>query len=92
MKFIYGLATYSLVLAATAALTLGQTPNKAGESDAPATVAVMDHVWLDAGELQRNIQSDSRLRKRAGPLAGSGGGNRSDQALIAIFSRRVSRE
>ena len=48
MKFVYGLATCSLVLAASAALTLGQAINKAGESDAAATVAVMDHVWLDA--------------------------------------------
>jgi ketosteroid isomerase-like protein len=48
MKFIYGLATCFLVIVATAALTLGQTPNKAGESDAAATIAVMDHIWLDA--------------------------------------------
>jgi ketosteroid isomerase-like protein len=48
MKFAYGLATCFLVIVATAALTLGQTPNKAGESDAAATIAVMDHIWLDA--------------------------------------------
>jgi ketosteroid isomerase-like protein len=48
MKFAYGLATCFLVLVATATLTLGQTPNKSGESDAAATIAVMDHIWLDA--------------------------------------------
>jgi ketosteroid isomerase-like protein len=47
MKFVYGLATCFLVLVATATLTLGQTPNKSGESEA-ANVAVMDHIWLDA--------------------------------------------
>jgi ketosteroid isomerase-like protein len=47
MKFVYGLAACFLVLVATATLTLGQTPNKSGESEA-ATVAVMDHIWLDA--------------------------------------------
>jgi ketosteroid isomerase-like protein len=47
MKLVYGLAACFLVLIATATLTLGQTPNKAGENDA-ATVAVMDHIWLDA--------------------------------------------
>jgi len=48
MKFVYGLATCFLILVATASLTLGQKPNKAGESDAAATIAVMDHIWLDA--------------------------------------------
>jgi ketosteroid isomerase-like protein len=47
MKFVYGIATCFLVLIATAALTLGQTPKKSGESEA-ANVAVMDHIWLDA--------------------------------------------
>jgi ketosteroid isomerase-like protein len=48
MKFVYGLSACFLVLVATATLTLGQTPNKTGESDAAATIAVMDHIWLDA--------------------------------------------
>jgi ketosteroid isomerase-like protein len=48
MKFVYGLSACFLVLVATATLTLGQTPQKAGESDAAATIAVMDHIWLDA--------------------------------------------
>jgi ketosteroid isomerase-like protein len=48
MKFIYGLATCFLVLVATAALALGQTPRKTGQEDVAATVAVMDHIWLDA--------------------------------------------
>jgi ketosteroid isomerase-like protein len=48
MKFRYGLATSFLVLLATASLALGQKPNKSGESDAAATIAVMDHIWLDA--------------------------------------------
>ncbi len=47
MKFVYGLAACFLVLVAIATLTLGQTPNKSGESEA-TNVAVMDHIWLDA--------------------------------------------
>jgi ketosteroid isomerase-like protein len=48
MKFVYGLASSCLVMIATAALALGQTPKKAGAEDVAETVSVMDHVWLDA--------------------------------------------
>ena len=44
MKFLYGLAACFLVTVATAALTLGQTPNKSGASDEANTIAVMDHI------------------------------------------------
>lgn len=48
MRFVYGLATSFLVMIATAALALGQTPKKAGAEDVAETVSVMDHIWLDA--------------------------------------------
>ena len=48
MKFGYGLAACFLVIVATAALTLGQTPNKSVASDEANTIAVMDHIWLNA--------------------------------------------
>jgi ketosteroid isomerase-like protein len=48
MKFVYGLAACFLVLVATAALALGQTPKKMSQEDVAETVSVMDHIWLDA--------------------------------------------
>ena len=52
MKLAYGLATSVAALAATAGFALGQTPQKMGgmtsREDAAATIAVMDHVWLNA--------------------------------------------
>jgi ketosteroid isomerase-like protein len=48
MKFVYGLATSLLVIVATAALALGQTPKKMSQEDVAGTVSVMDHIWLDA--------------------------------------------
>jgi ketosteroid isomerase-like protein len=48
MKFVYGLATCLLVIVATAALAVGQTPAKANQEDAAATISVMDHIWLNA--------------------------------------------
>lgn len=51
MKSVYGLAI-CLAIAATAALALGQTPKPAGKmashEGVAATIAVMDHIWLDA--------------------------------------------
>lgn len=47
MKFAYGFASCFLVIMATAALTLGQTPAKSGDGEAN-TIAVMDHIWLNA--------------------------------------------
>jgi ketosteroid isomerase-like protein len=46
----YGLAAILVFLIASGAVVLGQAPKKpaaAGE-DAAATVAIMDHIWLDA--------------------------------------------
>jgi len=48
MKFVYGLAASFLVMIATAALALGQTPKKTGAENVAETVSVMDHIWLDA--------------------------------------------
>lgn len=48
MKFIYGLAAGFLVMVATAALALGQTPKKTSQEDVAGTVSVLDHIWLDA--------------------------------------------
>jgi len=52
MKVVYGLATSLIAMAAAAAFALGQTPQKTGKmtsrEDAAATIAVMDHVWLNA--------------------------------------------
>ena len=46
----YGLAATSLILMASGAVALGQVPKKAAPSgeDVAATIAVMDHIWLDA--------------------------------------------
>jgi ketosteroid isomerase-like protein len=52
MKLFYGLATSLLAVVATAGFALGQTPKKMGKmmnhEDAATTIAVMDHVWLNA--------------------------------------------
>jgi ketosteroid isomerase-like protein len=60
MKFGYGLATGILAVAATAALATGQTPSKMPDKmpghmssmmsheDVKGTIAVLDHIWLDA--------------------------------------------
>ena len=50
MKRAYGLSLMILLIAATSAVALGQSPKKpvtAGE-DVAGTVAILDHVWLDA--------------------------------------------
>ncbi|HET6144801.1 MAG TPA: nuclear transport factor 2 family protein [Candidatus Acidoferrales bacterium] len=48
MKFAYGSAAYVLVIIATAALALGQSSKKTAENDEAGTIAVMDHIWLNA--------------------------------------------
>jgi ketosteroid isomerase-like protein len=52
MKFGYALATGILAVAATAALATGQTPGKKSglmsHEDVKGTIAVLDHIWLDA--------------------------------------------
>jgi ketosteroid isomerase-like protein len=48
MKFAYGSAACVLVIIATAALALGQSSKKTSESDEAGTIAVMDHIWLNA--------------------------------------------
>src|SRR5712692_8742176 len=50
MKRAYGLAATIVLLIASGAVALGQAPKKpaaAGE-DIAATIAIMDHIWLDA--------------------------------------------
>jgi ketosteroid isomerase-like protein len=50
MRRSYGLAITIVVVVASGAVALGQAPNKkamAGE-DVAATIAIMDHIWLDA--------------------------------------------
>ena len=50
MKRAYGLSLMIILIAATGAVALGQAPKKpvtAGE-DVAGTVAILDHVWLDA--------------------------------------------
>jgi ketosteroid isomerase-like protein len=48
MKFAYRFTACFLVMIAVAVLTLGQTAKKSVESDEAGTIAVMDHIWLDA--------------------------------------------
>jgi ketosteroid isomerase-like protein len=49
MKRAYGLATAMIFILASCALALGQAPNKTTAlGDDAATVAIMDHIWLDA--------------------------------------------
>jgi ketosteroid isomerase-like protein len=52
MKSVYGLAMCLVAITATAALALGQTGKASGKTpsreDVAATIAVMDHIWLDA--------------------------------------------
>ena len=50
MKLAYGSAALIILLIASGGLAIGQTPKKqapAGE-DVAGTVAILDHVWLDA--------------------------------------------
>lgn len=50
MNLAYGLVASMVLLIASASLALGQAPKKsatAGE-DVAGTVAILDHVWLDA--------------------------------------------
>ena len=50
MKRTYGLSVIAFLLIASAAVTFGQAPKKAATAgdDPKATIAVMDHIWLDA--------------------------------------------
>ncbi len=50
MKRPYGLAAAMILLIASGSAALGQVPKKtaAPGEDAAATIAIMDHVWLDA--------------------------------------------
>jgi ketosteroid isomerase-like protein len=50
MRRSYGLAITIVLVIASGAVALGQAPKKkamTGE-DVPATIAIMDHIWLDA--------------------------------------------
>jgi ketosteroid isomerase-like protein len=50
MNRAYGLAAIIVFLIASGAVALGQAPKKlaAGGEDDAATIAIMDHIWLDA--------------------------------------------
>ena len=50
MSRAYGLAATMVFLIASGAVALGQAPKKpaAAGQDAAATIAIMDHIWLDA--------------------------------------------
>jgi uncharacterized protein (TIGR02246 family) len=50
MKGAYGLSVMIFLIAATGAVALGQAPKKpaATGEDVAGTVAILDHVWLDA--------------------------------------------
>ena len=50
MKRVYGLSVIAFLLIASAAVTFGQASKKAATpgDDPKATIAVMDHIWLDA--------------------------------------------
>lgn len=50
MTRAYGLATSLILIVASGAVALGQAPKKAAATgeDVAATVAILDHVWLDA--------------------------------------------
>src|SRR3981189_2074985 len=48
MRRAYCLTTIIVVLIASGAIALGQSPNKTGQEDVATTVAILDHIWLDA--------------------------------------------
>ena len=50
MKFAYGLAATFFLFIASGAVALGQAPRKPAASgeDVAGTVAILDHIWLDA--------------------------------------------
>jgi ketosteroid isomerase-like protein len=45
---VYALAATFFVMIASGAIALGQSPKKTGQEDVATTVAIMDHIWLDA--------------------------------------------
>jgi len=48
MKRTYGLSVFLVVVIASGAVALGQSPKKAPSDDVAKTVTILDHVWLDA--------------------------------------------
>jgi ketosteroid isomerase-like protein len=48
MRRTYGLATALVVIIASGALALGQSSSKTSLEDVRKTVAILDHIWLDA--------------------------------------------
>ena len=48
MRRVHALTTTLLVTIASGAIALGQSPQKTGRDDVAATVAILDHIWLDA--------------------------------------------
>jgi ketosteroid isomerase-like protein len=48
MKKTYGLAILFVVMIASGAVALGQSPKKPAGEDVAKTVTILDHIWLDA--------------------------------------------
>jgi ketosteroid isomerase-like protein len=48
VKRTYGLVVTFVLIIASGALALGQTPKKTGGEDVADTIKVLDHIWLDA--------------------------------------------
>ncbi len=48
MKRAYGLDLAILLIVASGAVALGQTPRKTGGENVAETVSILDHIWLDA--------------------------------------------
>jgi ketosteroid isomerase-like protein len=48
MKLAYAVAATFVFLIASGTVALGQAPRKAVSEDVAGTVAILDHVWLDA--------------------------------------------
>jgi ketosteroid isomerase-like protein len=48
MRRTYGLVAILFVMIASGAIALGQSPKTVGQEDVATTVAILDHIWLDA--------------------------------------------
>ena len=48
MKRTYGSALLFVVVIASSAIAMGQSSKKVAEEDVAKTIAILDHIWLDA--------------------------------------------
>ena len=48
MKRTYGLAVLLVMVIASGAIAMGQSSKKVAEEDVAKTIAILDHIWLDA--------------------------------------------